>query len=543
MIRNIVIFLIFYSPLVICQNYGGWIFADSMNFAREYSSSVILDNNEVLVAGGSNIDLLKSCEIYNRMTNEWRNTDSMNRARGVFNLVKLLSGKAIAISGFGTKTCEIYDPQTEEWTLTDSIKTLRFDHMTTTLLNNGKVLIGGGFYFPSNYTSECELYDPLTETWSLTDSLNYGRSHHTMTLLNDGRVLVVGGRNSQTVIAESEIYNPSTDQWEVAASLNIPRYWHSVTLLPDGKVLVAGGETFVGFPHQYTNICELYDPVLDEWSIVGPMYFINERSYGILLDNQRILFTSGGFTAEVWELYDYVNFQSIHQGFMPVVIYDPTVLKLNTGEIISIGGYEIIGITLTPTKKVLIYNSEIPVELLTFSANISDNAIQLNWMTASEINNQGFEIERMNNNNWEKIGYIDGYGTTTETKSYTFTDEEIFSGTYQYRLKQIDFDGSFEYSKVIEVDVEFPIEYLLFQNYPNPFNPSTKIKYQLPRTNFVTLKVFDALGKKIKTLVSEEQPSGNYEIEFDGRNLSSGIYYYRMQAEDFVDTKKFILMK
>jgi photosystem II stability/assembly factor-like uncharacterized protein len=203
----------------------------------------------------------------------------------------------------------------------------------------------------------------------------------------------------------------------------------------------------------------------------------------------------------------------------------------------------------------------IPVALHNFNAKYIQNDVYLNWSTATETNNQGFQIDRRKTQNerseeWQSIGFISGRGTTTERQVYSFVDENLQAGKYQYRLKQIDFDGSIEYSNTIEVEINQPTMFSLRQNYPNPFNPVTKISYTIPTSpslpllakewvgvRFVTLKVFDVLGEEVTTLVNEEKPAGSYEVDFDARNLASGIYYYQLRAGDFVETKKMILMK
>jgi len=194
----------------------------------------------------------------------------------------------------------------------------------------------------------------------------------------------------------------------------------------------------------------------------------------------------------------------------------------------------------------------VPVELISFSAEVVNNEVKLSWQTATETNNSGFEILRCAQNDrvWWAVGFANGYGTTTEPKSYLFTDESFIPGSYEYRLKQIDFDGSFTYSDIIEVEVAVPNIFSLEQNYPNPFNPSTTIRYEIPEQSFVTIKVYDILGNEITTLVNEEKAAGNYEVEFNTsshsgnvRNLTSGIYFYRLQAGSFIETKKMILMK
>jgi len=192
--------------------------------------------------------------------------------------------------------------------------------------------------------------------------------------------------------------------------------------------------------------------------------------------------------------------------------------------------------------------SVIPVELSSFTASVAENFVTLNWQTKTKTNNYGFEIERQLVNSlpgsWDKIGFVPGYGTTTEEKNYSFKDEKISTGKYLYRLKQIDFDGAFNYSNEIEVDVDLsPKEFSLKQNYPNPFNPVTKIKYSIPAKAFVTLNVYNAIGEKIAELVNNEMNAGNYEISFDGTGLSSGIYYYKITAGNFSEVKKMMLVK
>ncbi len=185
----------------------------------------------------------------------------------------------------------------------------------------------------------------------------------------------------------------------------------------------------------------------------------------------------------------------------------------------------------------------VPVEITIFSGYATNNNVTLNWSTATETNNAGFEIERKSNESWDKIGFIPGSGTTTELRSYSFIDENILSGFYSYRLKQIDFNGNYEYSDVIEIEIGTPTEYSLEQNYPNPFNPTTTISYSIKKKGLVSLKVFDILGNKVKTIVNEEQESGNYKVQFNAYKIASGIYFYTLQAGEFISTKKMILLK
>ena len=189
-------------------------------------------------------------------------------------------------------------------------------------------------------------------------------------------------------------------------------------------------------------------------------------------------------------------------------------------------------------------NGGLPVELSSFTASVNNNNVLLNWTTATEINNSGFNVERKSaKTDWEEIGFVPGFGTTTEAHSYNYSDAGLHSGTYTYRLKQMDFDGSYEYSSEVNVEVTSPIQFELEQNYPNPFNPSTTIKYSIPQTSNVVIKLFDVLGNEVKTLVNEEKQEGNYELEFNAAGLTSGVYFYTLQAADYSSTKKMILMK
>lgn len=191
-------------------------------------------------------------------------------------------------------------------------------------------------------------------------------------------------------------------------------------------------------------------------------------------------------------------------------------------------------------------NGGIPVELVSFTASQSNDQIQLSWITATELNNQGFEIERKTTESWEKIGFVDGNGTTTEMQYYSFTDNSgLVNNVYKiyYRLKQIDFDGTYEYSNEVTIELSQPDSYLLNQNYPNPFNPSTIISWQLPESKFVTLKIYDVLGNEVASLINEEKPAGNFEVEFDSNGLPSGIYLYTIQAGNFTDSRKMIILK
>jgi hypothetical protein len=213
----------------------------------------------------------------------------------------------------------------------------------------------------------------------------------------------------------------------------------------------------------------------------------------------------------------------------------------------------------------------LPVELTSFTATASDRSVGLAWKTATEVNNHGFEVERKDvfrpggqvrfmsqassdqasnlkrettNTDWIRISFVEGAGNSNISHEYSYLDRSVPAGTYSYRLKQIDRDGKFRYSQEVETSISVPPAlFALEQNFPNPFNPSTMIGYQIPMNSFVTLKVYDAVGKEVSTLVNEMKTAGRYEIPFDASDCASGVYFYRMSAGSFTSVKEFVLIK
>jgi hypothetical protein len=189
-------------------------------------------------------------------------------------------------------------------------------------------------------------------------------------------------------------------------------------------------------------------------------------------------------------------------------------------------------------------NGPLPVELTSFVENVTNHRVNLYWATATEVNNYGFDVERKSENaDWMKIGFVEGNGNSNSPKSYSFTDEPKGGREFKYRLKQIDLDGSYEYSDVVTSLLENVSEFVLDQNFPNPFNPVTRISYTLPERASVRLKVYDMLAKEVSELVNSYQEAGRYEVTFDGSSLSSGTYFYKLEAGSFVEVKKLVLIK
>ncbi|HEY6436138.1 MAG TPA: PQQ-dependent sugar dehydrogenase, partial [Ignavibacteriaceae bacterium] len=173
-----------------------------------------------------------------------------------------------------------------------------------------------------------------------------------------------------------------------------------------------------------------------------------------------------------------------------------------------------------------------PVELSSFSAILLENRIKLIWRTETEVNNYGFDVLRsVDRDNWENIGFVEGHGNSNSPKDYFFFDENITSGEYSYRLKQIDTDGNFEFSRVIEVDFGSEMNFELKQNFPNPFNPSTVLQYNIPEESNVQIVIYNSLGMQIDIIENGTEHSGFYEKTWNAERFVSGIYYARIMAQ------------
>ncbi|MCS6989407.1 MAG: T9SS type A sorting domain-containing protein [Chloroherpetonaceae bacterium] len=277
----------------------------------------------------------------------------------------------------------------------------------------------------------------------------------------------------------------------------------------------------------------------------------------VVFNSQNIGILSGGFVSDRLIRYNANTFDTIPTPPIAggsLALLGDTLIIGRTGRITLYNAITLDSITQfnlkpgEPYAGIVAFTvdaSVLPVELVEFVGRKTSDGVWLSWKTASERNNAGFEIQRKSQGGeWNALGFVRGKGTTTEAQSYSFLDRTA-SGIVQYRLKQIDFDGQFEYSNVIEVDAGLPKTFALEQNYPNPFNPTTIIAYQLPIASDVRLELFDMLGKKVATLANGRQEAGAYNIRLDASRygLASGMYFYRLQAGNFVSTKKMMLVK
>jgi hypothetical protein len=257
-----------------------------------------------------------------------------------------------------------------------------------------------------------------------------------------------------------------------------------------------------------------------------------------------------GYTAEMVIHLDKIGFTTMPSSLtLSLVIFDPDAIAYgapwgpNGSFAKQWWGSEWGGADAGSYRTLDLMNSPLPVELTSFTALAASNSVELKWNTATEINNSGFAIERSSNNSsFSTIAFVKGHGTAMQANAYSYVDKNV-SGKLYYRLKQVDFDGSFTYSKTVEVSSLSPVQFSLSQNYPNPFNPSTTISYSLPQDNFVSLKVYNVLGNEVATLVNEQITAGAHKVNFNASNLSSGVYYYTIRTGNFTSTKKLMLLK
>jgi len=296
----------------------------------------------------------------------------------------------------------------------------------------------------------------------------------------------------------------------------------------------------------------------DEPQNVQPSVFCEIRGPNYIPVNSIELYRQDSLIG-FWDLGNYTSNEFIEQS-------NEYYCSVNAG---SMGGYfklyfngfdSATGSYKVLCDKMIYVESPLPVELNEFSSELSGSNIELIWSTSTELNNSGFEIQRaiengklkIENGEWSKIGFVSGGGTTNEPREYSFTDRNLETGKYKYRLKQLDFNGNFEYFELAEVvSIGIPDKYYLSQNYPNPFNPVTTINYDLPNDGIVTIKVYDILGRELKTLMNEMKTAGYHKIQFNAADLASGAYFYRlvvspsnqMKVGDFVAVKKLVLVK
>jgi N-acetylneuraminic acid mutarotase len=461
------------------------------------SASVV--NNKIYVIGGSIPGSLTDVPynlVFDPVTDTWEEKAPMPTARG-FLATAVVRDTIYAIGGgypTSTNKNEAYDPVTNLWTTKANMLGPRIGCSNYCVVD-GIIYIIGGNYNEHN----CQAYNPITNAWVEKTPIPPDGGGSLSATVYNGMIYTFGGSTYSpwAPLSTVYLYNPQTDTWTKKKNMPTPRF-ALYTCLVNGKIYAFGGAQYSGALTLAT--IEVYDPITDLWTQKANMPLnIAWLTGAVVNDNIYIISGSSDFgntgNYSVWE-------------------YNPAL------------------------------DPDVPVELTSFTATANGKEVTLNWTTATELNNQGFEVQRkFGNNDFVTVGSVRGHGTTTSTNNYAYVDKLVDPGKYFYRLKQIDFGGTFEYSPTVEVDWSPFTTYKLEQNYPNPFNPTTKIGFGIPEKGSVRLSILNILGEEIRVLLNEEREAGYHSVDFNGSELPSGVYFYKLQAGNFVETKKMTLLR
>jgi len=408
----------------------------------------------------------------------------------------------------------MYDPVANTWTAKANMLTLVTDALVVKFEDNNYVyLIGGGNgLFGTTVQSSVQLYDVAANTYTACTSLPAAVSMMGGGILNY-TIIATGGWTGTTG-------SPTTYKGVINPANMTQITWTTVAAYP------AGGITrMASFP-----------VTLGTYPSAAGIFCTGGAVNGGTLSGATHLYN---FCTDAWETLT-PNLAQARSNFKGCGKMDNNVYVIAGFTTVGVGTSDkatltaIAGNCYTP----------VPVELTSFTASVTGSNVKLDWETASELNNSGFSVERKSvNSEFTEVGFVPGFGTTTEAKSYSFLDQNLQNGIYSYRLKQIDFDGTFEYSQEVEVEVFTPATFNLEQNYPNPFNPSTSIKYSVPESGNIRLSVFNIVGEEVAVLVNGFSQAGSFEVTFDASNLSTGVYLYKLQSANSVQTKKMMLLK
>lgn len=495
--------LIFISlALISVQSYAqnGWTLKTPIPTPRCGQCACVIDS-KIYVIGGystSSGDLAVN-EVYDPLTNTWQTKSPLPQARG-FLSCSVVDGIIYAIGGgypTATKRVDAYNPATDTWTRKADMPNTWRSGRTCTL--DGIIYLVGGYHGDGLPSSNCEAYNPATDTWTPKASMPAGEGGYLAADVYDGSIYTFGGsdmRQPWTPFEHVFLYNPLTDSWVQKQNMEAATLGHQAFTIGNKTYVIGGGVSNTIL----VGTLAVYYPDLDIWESRANMPVSNMGFAGAVINGKIYVFggTQNGSTmlSQTWE-------------------YDP-----------------------------LLDNTETPVELTSFTATANEKEVTLKWSTATELNNQVFEVQRkFGNNTFVTVGSVRGHGTTTSPNQYSYVDKLIDPGKYFYRLKQIDYSGTFEYSNEIEVEVRVLDKFTLEQNYPNPFNPTTTIGYVLQEKSNAKLTLLNALGEEIAVLINEEQEKGYHKVEFDGSKLTSGVYFYQLKAGEFIQTKKMILLR
>jgi hypothetical protein len=549
----------------------------SSNGVNDEVRALAVVGNEVYVggsftsAGGVSANYVAR---FNTQTNTW-STLGTGSSNGVNNFVDALAvvGNEVVVGGSFTSAGGVsanrvarFNTLTNTWSAlgTGSSNGVSGLAVFALAVVGNEVVVGGSFTSAGGVSANrVARFNTLTNTWSSlgtgsSNGVSGGLDPFVSALAVVGNEVVVGGSfNSAGGVSANYVarFNTQTNTWSALGTGSSNGVNDVVNALAvSGNEVVVGG-VFTSAGGVSANRVARFNTQTNTWSALGTGSSNGVSGGGVyalaVVGNEVVVggvFTSaGGVSANrVARFNTQTNtWSSLGTGSSNGVSNTVRALAVVGNEVVVGGEFTSAG--GVSANYVARYNdpdNPLPVELVSFRGTATAQGVQLTWQTATELNNAGFEVQRRSEkaSEWQVLGFVRGAGTTAEAQSYTFLDKSA-SGKVQYRLKQIDFDGQFEYSNVIEVDAGLPKVFALEQNYPNPFNPSTTIRYQLPVASEVKLEVYDVLGKKIATLVNERQSAGSYQVVWNASGLSSGTYFYRLQAGTFVETKKMIMVK
>ena len=432
-----------------------------------------------------------------------------------------------------TRYQAIYQYNGNTWNVYDSIPDNNTWGMESVVIGDD-VYLFAGHRFGARYVRK---YNVPTKTWT---TLNLSPN-----LLTFGPTFEYVNNHIYMVLRSGEVYeyDLTNDTWQSKTANSIPGYTLSSTVYQD-EIYVVGFYDST-FSHPFYK----YAPATDSWTQLANIPYQVAKCAMEVIGN-KIYCVGGSIQGNPSEQYDSLLVYDIVSDTWSIDQFELSSKRVWMADVTYnnkfyvLGGLDTTGFAVNIVEEI-VPEGPLPVELISFTADVRNNEVELNWTTATEVNNYGFEIQRSNSNKeiWEKIYFVEGHGNSNSPQKYSFIDRNVVPGIISYRLKQIDFDGSFEYSREIRTEVTNPQEFSLSQNHPNPFNPSTRVRYQISKSGYVILSVYDLLGNEIAKLVDDYKPAGKYNVNFNGTGLASGIYYYKLQTNDFVKTKKMLLLK
>jgi hypothetical protein len=551
----------------------------SSNGVNDEVRALAVVGNEVVVggaftsAGGVSANNVAR---FNTLTNTWSSlgTGSSNGVNSDVNALAVVGNEVVvggsftSAGGVSANRVARFNTQTNTWSSlgTGSSNGVSGLAVFALAVVGNEVVVGGSFTSAGGVSANrVARFNTQTNTWSSlgtgsSNGVSGGLDPFVSALAVVGNEVVVGGSfNSAGVVIANRVarFNTQTNTWSVLGTGSSNGVNDVVNALAvSGNEVVVGG-AFTSAGGVSANRVARFNTQTNTWSSLGTgsSNGVNSDVNALAVVGNEVV-VGGAFTSAGGVSANRVARFNTQTNTWSALGTGSSNGVSNTVRALAVVGNEVVvGGTFTSAggvsaNYVARYNdpdNPLPVELVSFRGTATAQGVQLTWQTATERNNAGFEVQRRSENRgasaeWQVLGFVRGAGTTSEAQSYSFLDRTA-SGKVQYRLKQVDFDGTFEMLPTVEVDAGMPRTFELGQNYPNPFNPSTVMSYQLPVASNVSLKVYDVLGREVATLVNGRQEAGRYSVSFNAASFASGVYFYRLQAGNFVQTKKMMLVK